>query len=182
VAVIRMEQAARSAPEAAGVADFAAVVGEYKSLVFSIAVHYLGDRPTAEEVAQDVFLRLFREPARWVSREHLTAWLRRVACNRALDYGRRRRFEPKYTLDDVGERAAPAKEQDPLLSEALQKLVRSLPEKARAVVILRFQEELELEEIAETLEMPLGTVKSHLQRSLALLREKLGRLPGEGVR
>jgi len=63
----------------------------------------------------------------------------------------------------------------------LQALIASLPEKARAVVVLRYQEDLMPEEIAKLLEMPVGTVKSHLQRSLAMLREKLGRTFGEAA-
>ena len=56
--------------------------------------------------------------------------------------------------------------------------MQSLPAKARAVVILRYQEDLDPADIARTLEMPVRTVKSHLQRSLALLRDKLGRARG----
>ncbi len=64
---------------------------------------------------------------------------------------------------------------DPLLSRQLRQLVASLPAGPRAVVVLRYQEELTPEEIAETLGMPVATVKSHLRRTLALLREKLTR-------
>jgi RNA polymerase sigma-70 factor (ECF subfamily) len=62
-----------------------------------------------------------------------------------------------------------------MLRDALQQLVSTLPERARMIVILRFQEDLELAEIAEVLDMPVGTVKSRLQRSLTLLRDKLTR-------
>jgi RNA polymerase sigma-70 factor, ECF subfamily len=58
-------------------------------------------------------------------------------------------------------------------------MVDTLPEKARMVVILRYQEDLEPGEIAKTLGMPLNTVKSHLRRSLAMLRDKLSRTLGE---
>ena len=68
---------------------------------------------------------------------------------------------------------------DPMLASRLRKLVASLPAKSRVVVILRYEEELELAEIAKVLGMPLGTVKSHLQRALATLREKAGRWLGE---
>jgi RNA polymerase sigma-70 factor (ECF subfamily) len=64
---------------------------------------------------------------------------------------------------------------DPLLSDVLRRLIASLPESPRAVMVLRYQEDLDPAEIADILDMPLGTVKSHLQRSLTLLREKLER-------
>jgi len=64
---------------------------------------------------------------------------------------------------------------DPILAGFLQKLIASLPKRSRIIVILRYQEDLEPSEIAETLDLPLGTVKSSLHRSLALLRGKLER-------
>ena len=66
-----------------------------------------------------------------------------------------------------------------MLAEALRQSIATLPEKPRLVMILRYQEDMDLSEIGEVLEMPLGTVKSHLQRSLKLLREKLSRQYGE---
>ncbi len=76
---------------------------------------------------------------------------------------------------------APATSRDHLLWQRLRRLVASLPEKARIVVILRYQEELELHEISDILGIPINTVKSSLQRSLGFLREKLARCVG-GVR
>ena len=156
--------------------DFASLVREHQTMVFSIALHYLGDRSVAEEVAQEVFLQLYRHSGGWDSPEHRTAWLRRVACHRAIDCARSRRLEPRLGLEGLPEPAAVPVSTDPLLGARLRKLIDGLGEKARMVMILRFQEELEPEEIARTLEIPVNTVKSHLQRSLALLREKLGRL------
>jgi RNA polymerase sigma-70 factor (ECF subfamily) len=66
-----------------------------------------------------------------------------------------------------------------MLAETLRRVVDTLPEKPRLVVLLRYQEDLEPAEIAEVLDMPVNTVKSHLRRSLALLREKLTRCFGE---
>jgi RNA polymerase sigma-70 factor (ECF subfamily) len=66
------------------------------------------------------------------------------------------------------------------LAETLRRLVASLPESPRMVMVLRYQEDLDPADIAEILDMPVATVKSHLQRALALLREKLARR-GVGV-
>jgi RNA polymerase sigma-70 factor (ECF subfamily) len=66
-----------------------------------------------------------------------------------------------------------------MLSRALARLVASLPEKAKLVVILRYQEDLDPADISQVLDMPVATVKSHLQRSLAVLRDKLARTVGE---
>jgi RNA polymerase sigma-70 factor (ECF subfamily) len=73
-------------------------------------------------------------------------------------------------LDSVEEVAAADASHDPLLERRLRDLVSRLPPMARAVVLLKYQEDLDPSEIARTLDMPLNTVKSHLQRSLASLR------------
>jgi len=164
---------------AADAMDFASIVRLRQSMVFSIAYHYLHDRALAEEVAQEVFLQLFERLQGFDSPEHVTFWLRRAACHRSIDCARRRKLRPQVGLDDAPEPAVPPAPGDPLLSRALNRLVGSLPEKPRMVVILRYQEDMDPSEIAETLGMPLRTVKSHLQRSLAMLREKLVRTVGQ---
>ena len=110
---------------------------------------------------------------------HLVFWLRKVAGRRCIDQARRRSFWPKFRLDEVPEPATLTRETDPMLSRALARLVASLPEKARLVVIMRYQEDLDPADIAQVLDMPVATVKSHLQRSLELLRDKLARTVGE---
>jgi RNA polymerase sigma-70 factor, ECF subfamily len=154
---------------------FAALVREHQSMVFSIAFNYLRDEGAAEELAQEVFLELFQKIVSIESAAHLTFWLRKVATHRCIDYARRRKNRPGVALEDIPEPSSAPSTVDPFLSGALQKLTASLPEKPRMVVLLRFQEDLDPSEIATVLEMPVNTVKSHLQRSLAVLREKLER-------
>jgi len=162
-------------------AAFAGIVREHQSLVFSIACHYVRDRATAEELAQEVFLHLFRNLGTIESPQHLLNWLRRVTVQRSIDQTRRARYRPKSGLDTAPEPVAAPEHRDPLMSVMLQKLVGALPERARAVVVLRYQEDLEPSEIADILELPVGTVKSSLHRALGLLRGKLERA-GKGVR
>jgi RNA polymerase sigma-70 factor (ECF subfamily) len=147
-------------------------------MVFSIALHFLRDRSAAEEVAQDVFLQLHRnfdelEAAR------VTFWLRRVTSNRCIDYIRKRKLRTMVSLEDAPELQSHAAQPDFLLNQRLRVLVATLPDKARMVMVMRYQEELMPEEIAKILGMPVRTVKSHLQRSLAMLREKIDRSMGE---
>jgi RNA polymerase sigma-70 factor, ECF subfamily len=158
--------------------DFAEIVRRHQAMVFSIALHFLADRSAAEELAQDVFLQLHAALPTLKSEEHVKFWLRKVASHRCIDHKRRRRL-PQVSLDDVPEATAPTPPGDPLLSRRLRQFVASLPDNPRLVVILRYQEDLGAEEIAEVLAMPVATVKSHLQRSLALLREKVARALGE---
>ena len=155
--------------------DFAQIVRLHQSMVFSIAQHFLADRSAAEELAQDVFLQLHANLPALKSEAHVTFWLRRVTAHRCIDFKRRRTI-PQVSLDDTPE---PAHSPDPFLARRLRQFVASLPEKPRLVVILRYQEDMCAEDIAEVLAMPLATVKSHLQRSLALLREKVMRALGK---
>jgi len=161
------------------VGQFEALVRRHQSMVFSIAYHLLHDRALAEEVAQDVFLSLHRQLASLQSPEHVMFWLRRVTTHRAIDCARRRAAAPEFALDDSPEPATVDRDCDPLLTRRLQQLVASLPEKARAVVVLRYQEGMSMGEIGDALDMPVPTVKSHLHRALAMLREKVSRTIGD---
>ncbi len=155
--------------------DFDSLVRQHQSMVFSFCYHFLHDRDLAEEVAQEVFLALHRNRATIQSAEHAVFWLKRVAVQRSIDAARRRKRRPQVALEQVSEPSSPPAPGDPLLGEMLRRLVAALPGTSRSVMILRYQEDLDPSEIAEILGMPVATVKSHLQRSLALLREKLER-------
>jgi RNA polymerase sigma-70 factor, ECF subfamily len=154
---------------------------EHQSMVFSIALRILGDRSMAEEAAQDVFLELHARFGELASEAHILYWLRRVTVHRSIDRIRRRQRRPEVAMDwndlpELPDRPASASQGDPLLSRWLHQLVGSLPTIARTVLVLRYQEDMSPEEISRALDMPVATVKSHLQRSLRLLREKSARV------
>lgn len=155
---------------------FADLVRHHQRLVFGIACRMLDDRAAAEDLAQDVFVQLHRHLATIESDAHLGSWLRRVVTHRAIDAVRERKRRPVTPIDAVAEPTSTPAERDPLLVQSLRQQVASLPAAARAVVVLRYQRELGPVEIAETLDMPLNTVKSHLKRSLAVLRARCARL------
>jgi RNA polymerase sigma-70 factor, ECF subfamily len=153
-------------------AAFAEIVRQSKSMVYSLAYHFLFDKSQAEELAQEVYLQLFQNLKRMESPEHLVFWLRRVTGHRCIDWNRRHCLRSHLNLEDLPEPPAPEGTGDPLLARRLQQLVASLPEKSRMIVTLRYQEDLQLAEIAEIMEIPVNTVKSYLQRALAKLQEK----------
>ncbi len=148
-------------------------------MVFSIARRIVRDPSLAEEVAQDVFLRLHDELPSLASEEHVVHWLRRVTVHRAIDEARRRLRRPQdhaaisFADPGMAEPAVAAPENDPWLAERLRQRIASLPIVPRTVIVLRYQEELGPEEIAELLGMPVATVKSHLQRALKVLRARM---------
>ena len=159
--------------------SFVDVLRAHQGMVFSIAYHFLRDRGAAEEVAQDVFLQLHRNFADLDTGDRVIFWLRKVTSNRSIDYMRRRKLRQSVALEDAPEPRVSGEPPDLLLQRRLTSLIGSLPEKPRMVMVLRYQEDLMPEEISELLEMPVRTVKSHLQRSLAMLRGKISRSMGE---
>jgi len=172
-----MAERAPEAPEIAG-NGFADLVRRHQAMVFSIALHFLGDYSAAEELAQDVFVQLYKSLAGLESEAHITFWLRKVTAHRCIDHKRRKR-PLQVSLEDAPELSVTTRSPDPFVERRLRQFVASLPEKPRLVVILRYQEDMPPEDIAQTLSMPVATVKSHLQRSLAMLRDKVTRTIGE---
>jgi RNA polymerase sigma-70 factor (ECF subfamily) len=165
-------QRALTRAQAGDAAAFETLVREHQSLVFSLAYHFTGNRATAEDLAQDVFLELFRALRRIDSPAHLTFWLRRVTTNRCIDRSRRG-ARSEVTVDLLPERAAPEQIGDVLLDARIRDAIAALPADPRAVMILRYQEDLDVPEIGRMLDMPVNTVKSHLRRSVERLREEL---------
>ena len=150
---------------------FSDLVRAHERAVYGVAFHIVRDAAAAEEIAQDAFVRLHAHLEEMDGPAHVLYWLRQVTARRAIDYARsRRRHDLGEPLpDDVAvERPTP----DLLLRRTLRRLVAALPPRARAVVVLRFHADLDPHEIADTLDMPLNTVKSHLRRSLQLLRAR----------
>jgi RNA polymerase sigma-70 factor, ECF subfamily len=153
--------------------DFEQLVDQHQSMVFSLALRMTGDRGLAEEIAQDVFVELDRNLGRMENAAHACFWLRRVAMSRSADALRRRRvrgIDLWVEMEDV--HGVPQEDRASPLGARLERLLATLPEPQHAALVLRYQEDLTPEEIAATLEAPLATVKSHLQRGLKLLRAK----------
>jgi len=154
-------------------AAFAELVCRHQRMVFSIALHFFGDRALAEDLAQDVFLQLFQNLRHVESESHLVFWLRQVTSRKCIDHLRwldKRRY---LSLEEIGDRGAPAKASDFLERDRLRRLVAGLPPKFRIVVTLRFQEDMQPSEIAAVLGWPVNSVKSRLHRALEMLRERL---------
>ncbi len=152
---------------------YAAIIEQHEAMVYSLAYHFFSDRGRAEEIAQDVFLQLFRNIATIESDAHLLFWLRQVTTRRCIDLTRRARLKP-VSLEDAGELRATERRSDVFLDRRLKKMIEELPDIQRAVVTLRYQEDLDPSEICRIVDMPVNTVKSHLHRALQALRRKLG--------
>ncbi len=153
--------------------DFASIVADNQAMVYSLALRFLRNHATAEELAQDVFVQLHGQLRRVETPAHATAWLRRATAHRCIDEARKRRLRPRVGLESAAEPGVDHHLPDTFLNARLLRMVASLPDAARMIVLLRYQEDMEPAEIAQMLGVPLGTVKSRLHRSLAVLKAKL---------
>jgi len=156
-------------------AALASLIQAHQRSVYSLALRMLGTRELAEDLTQEVFMQLNGNLKSIASNTHLQFWLRKVTAYRAIDQLRRRSRVEMTPLDDEVPLISTADGGDPLLQRHLQRLLLELSPPARAVLLLRYQEDLDPIDIARTLDMPINTVKSHLKRSLEILRQRTPR-------
>ena len=171
---------------------FDELVRRYQHRVFTLAMRWMGDEQIASEVAQDVFIALFRSLKNFRGDAQLSTWIYRVVinhCKNRKQYRRRRKMTRHEPLegdrgkDDDGPKRQLAGD-GPMPDAAVhqtdaERLIRDaleqLPEDQRQIIVLRDIEDLSYEEISELLDLPRGTVKSRLHRARAQLARVLNR-------
>lgn len=170
-------------------ADFDEVVRLYRARIFRFLMASLGDRDLAESLTQDCFLRAYSARHQFRGDASISTWLTRIALNLVRDHLRSRRMrfwhktrESAVDLVDISDWVPDpnASAETAMLQrervKQVWKVVNELSRQQRAVFVLRFVEEMELQEIAETTGMNTSTVKSHLYRALRTVRERAGGL------
>ena len=164
------------------------LMGRHYKRVYRIALGYLRDPDDALDVVQETFVKAYSHASRWDGRSEVAPWLCRIAVNQSIDRYRRNKrrrqsFAPLEEGDhqDILEGSEVSPERRALSREIGTQVARALevlPETQRAVFVLRHYEDMTLEEIAGSLGLALGTVKSSLHRAVHRLREELAGLPG----
>jgi RNA polymerase sigma-70 factor (ECF subfamily) len=159
-------------------------------MVFRFILASLRDRDDAESLTQDCFVRAFRFRDRFRGDASVKTWLMQIAANLVRDLTRTRRFQfwrraqsGTTCVHDLSEFLS-SRDTSPEMRTLFRDQLRSiwtatakLPERQRAVFVLRFVEDMNLLEIAEVLDMKEGTVKKQLFRALQTVREEMRRLP-----
>ena len=168
--------------------SFDFLLQKYRSPLVNFLYRMVRDRATAEDLAQDVFLRVYRARKEYIPRAKFTTWLFRIATNLALNSVRDNRHEkmavsldaPAGDEEDSAPRDLPAREMriDQRLLERdriafIQRAIASLPEKQRAAVLLHKYEEMDYAEIAKILDCTEAALKSLLFRAYENLRVQL---------
>jgi len=169
--------------------DFDELVRRNQKRIFRLLMALLRDDDAADTLTQECFLRAYTKRASFRGDSSVDTWVYRIAVNLARDYQRSKREsfwkrmlsatpeneEETPLLDTVADGGADA-EKRLLAREEVEQVwhtVKRLSENQREVFVLRYSEEMSLEEIAQTLEMQIGTVKSHLNRALTTIRKRL---------
>jgi RNA polymerase sigma-70 factor (ECF subfamily) len=166
---------------------FEAVVARYQRRVFTFSRYFLGQREEAEDVTQEVLLRLWRH-AEGLDAERLGSWLLKVTRNACYDRLRQRRSAATLIAPDLDSEVAEAAvsgDPDPAVRAEAAEFRRHLlaalgrlEEPYRSVLILREIEELQYQEISDVLDLPLNTVRVYIHRGRQRLREQLKEVYG----
>jgi RNA polymerase sigma-70 factor, ECF subfamily len=161
-----------------------ALIEQYQHRLLRYLVHLTGNRATAEDLFQETWIRVLEKGHQYDGKSRFVTWLMTIAHNVAIDHLRKR---TPASLDEMrdSEDAAPfepaAKDPSPFDQAAamedgarIQAALEQLPAIFREVLVLRFQEEMKLEEIAQLIHIPVATVKTRLYRGVMALRPALG--------
>jgi RNA polymerase sigma-70 factor (ECF subfamily) len=165
---------------------FETLLDAHETPVYRLALRYADCVADAEDITQEVFLSVYASIGRFEGRSALSTWVYRVALNHCLEYRRKRRLqsvpiEEKLMLRDDNREANPVDSAERReLSEQVEQALNSLSPAHRDVVVLHELQGMTYQEVAATLNVPVGTVKSRLSNAFRRLRDLLGGYVCEG--
>ena len=171
---------------------FGEIVRRWERKIFALCFGMLGREDEARDATQETFIAAYRNLARFRGEAKVSSWLHRSAVNQCLTVKRRAKTRSEDYLDDGAGKSEQVFIAPPSFSpgseaeqterlRVVRQAVSSLPTDLRQVVVMKEFEEMTFQEISETLELPLSTVKSRLYTALKQLRLKLDRLPVEVI-
>ncbi len=163
-------------------AAFQVLVEQHRSMVYRVAYQFAGNHHDADDITQDVFIKVYRSLARFRQDAQLTSWIYRIVMNACIDHRRRQMPANAVQCADLAEQLANTAEASPgpeavayggELGAMLEAAVGRLPEGQRIVFVMRHHEGLKLCEIAQALGLAEGTVKRQLHTAVHRLRAVL---------
>ena len=168
-----------------------AIVQQYRRKVFNVAYKFVGRHEEAEDLTQDIFIKIFKSLGTFDRRANFQTWLISVSRNLCIDHYRSVRQE-RQTIDyqiDPNELSPVSRDPGPIASieqqdrvVLLREALAALPESLRKAVLMRDIQELTYQEIADRLHLPEGTVKSRINRGRTELARQIRRMRGDDYR
>ena len=165
---------------------FATLVRRYQSRVLGLAYRYIGDRGSAEDLAQEAFLRVYKARERYEPRAKFSTWLYRIVVNLCLNEIRWRKGRPSMALavstetssnlnvDVTDEEPEPSETMEEAeLAATIREIIGTLPENQRIAILLNKYEGQSYQEVAEAMDLSVMAVKSLLTRARVKIKEKL---------
>jgi len=165
---------------------YADIVSRFREQIFHFIFRMVKDKAQAEDLTQETFIKAFRALASFNSDYAFSTWLYKIAANNCIDYFRKKKLAttsldtPIKAKDGDLQRDFPDQEQGPeseLISKEqtnqIQTAIDSLPAKYKQAILLRHSQDKSYEEIAEELEIPLGTVKVRIFRAREMLKARM---------
>ena len=168
--------------QAGNAAAFEALFNHHQNMVFKVACSVLGNTQESEDAVQEVFIKVHQSADKFCGEEReFSAWLRRITLNHCINRTRRNGIRWR-SFEEISELGVNMSQSNPSISpatileenekkEEARKLLNSLNDKHYAVMVLRYYHDLSYEEIAQTLNIPIGTVRSRLFNAIKDLRE-----------
>ena len=158
---------------------FKKLVDRFHPLVFSVVRGIMGNRDEVEDVTQEVFIKVYRKLTTFRGEARLSTWIYRIARNEAINAAKRARLDTE-PLDEAEWLASTAPGPDRHLERKVtatlvDELLSSLDEQYRVVLELKYMGEKSYAEIAEIMDIPIGTVKTYIHRGKTLLKQRLAR-------
>ncbi|HOM43435.1 MAG TPA: sigma-70 family RNA polymerase sigma factor [Bacillota bacterium] len=168
---------------------FSVIIDRYQSKVFSTAFHYTHDQEEARDLTQEIFIKLYNNLQKYKGKASFSTWLYRIAVNRCIDWTRKKKPQTVSAISDGGEEeldiydtiadSGGGPEEDLIKQENavyLRKLVESLPEIYKTVIILYYFEDFSPQEISEIMGVPKRTIDTRLFRGKNLLKLRMEEL------
>ena len=158
--------------------SFSEFVGRYKDRLYNFIVRIIHEKEAAEDILQDTFLRVYNQRRSYSPDYAVSTWVFTIALNLVRSELRKRKLRRYMSLDFLKEEsdieiADPRNPEPGKLKPILEKAIKTLPEEYRLAFVLCDIERLPYDEIAEIMRVPVGTVKSRINRARSMLREKL---------
>ncbi len=146
---------------------------DYYQLIYRVAFSQVKNHADAEDITQEVFLKIIRHDMRYQSMEHERAWIVRVTVNLCRDLLKSKWHKTSVSMEEVSEAQRGSCENFTEIQDDMMWAVLQLPEKYRNCLYLFYYEDYSIKEIAQSLEMPENTVKTNLKRGRQALKEFL---------